>query len=157
MKIEKAHRTDANALTELTIRSKDYWNYGAKQIEVWREDLTITPDYIDDNQIFKLIVSNNLVGFYAFRSEGKSLVKLHFLFVEPEYIGKGYGKALMDDFLERVRTTGYEKATLDSDPNAEKFYELLGFKTVGKMKTKVEGRFLPIMEMELKSTPQQYT
>ncbi len=150
MKIEKAHRTDASELTQLTIRSKDYWNYGAKQIEEWRDDLTIKPKYIDENQVFKLIISNKLIGFYAFQPENKKNVKLNFLFVEPEFIGKGYGKLLMNNFLERIRKMDYKKVTLDSDPNAVEFYERIGFRIVGKLKTKVKDRFLPIMEMDIK-------
>ncbi len=150
MKIEKAHRADANNLTNLTIRSKDYWNYGAKQIQEWIDDLTITPNYIAKNEVFKLVLSDEVIGFYAFQPENKKLVKLNFLFLEPEFIGKGYGKLLMNDFLQRVRRMGLQKAILDSDPNAVKFYEQIGFKIVGKLKTKVEGRFLPIMEMDIK-------
>ena len=150
MKIEKANRTDASELTELTIRSKDYWNYGEKQIQEWRGDLTIKPNYIDENQVFKLIISNKLIGFYAFQPENEKLVKLNFLFVEPEFIGKGYGKLIMDDFLARIKKMDYEKATLDSDPNAVEFYRRIGFRIVGKLKTKVKDRFLPIMEMEIK-------
>ena len=52
MKIGKANKTDAEKITELAIRSKDYWNYGAKQIEEWRDGLTITSKYIDENQVY---------------------------------------------------------------------------------------------------------
>ncbi len=149
MKIEKAHHIDANELTDLTIRSKDHWNYGAKQIEEWKDDLTITPQYIDENQVFKLIISNELVGFYAFQPENETLVKLNFLFVEPKFIGKGYGKLLMNDFLDRIRKLDYKKVTLDSDPNAVVFYMRIGFSVIGQLKTKVKDRFLPIMEMDL--------
>ena len=37
MKIVKAKREDAGALSELTMRSKDHWNYGATQMEKWRD------------------------------------------------------------------------------------------------------------------------
>jgi hypothetical protein len=56
MKIEKTTRNDAQDLTELTIRSKSYWNYDKKQIEEWREELTITEKYFDENQIYKLVI-----------------------------------------------------------------------------------------------------
>ncbi len=50
-----------------------------------------------------------MVGFYAFRSGNGKMVKLDFLFVEPEYIGRGYGKVLMADLLQRVKETDGEK------------------------------------------------
>jgi len=46
MNIEKANKTDAKQLTELTIRSKSHWNYSKQQIEAWRNDLTVTEDYL---------------------------------------------------------------------------------------------------------------
>ena len=150
MKIEKANRTDAEKITDLTFRSKDYWNYGDKQIEEWKDDLTISSKYIDDNHVYKLTINDELIGFYAFQAENDKVVKLNFLFVEPKHIGAGYGKRLMVDFLKRIEKTNYEKVTLDADPNAEKFYKRIGFKVVGKLKSSIKDRFLPIMEMEIK-------
>ncbi|BDW93959.1 GNAT family N-acetyltransferase [Muricauda ruestringensis] len=150
MKIKKAHRTDANKITDLTIRSKDFWNYGAEQIAEWKDDLTITSDYIDENQVFKLSVENEIIGFYAFNSQDKNTVKLNFLFVEPKFIGKGYGKILLNDFLKRMEETDYDKITLDADPNVENFYTRAGFKVVGRLQSSIKNRYLPIMEMEIK-------
>ena len=150
MKIERANKTDAEKITELTIRSKDYWNYGAKQIEEWSDELTITSKYIDENHVYKLITTNELVGFYAFQLINQKVIKLDFLFIEPMFIGKGYGKVLLTDFLQRIKKTEYEKIILEADPNAEKFYERNGFKVVGKLKSSMKDRFLPIMEMKIK-------
>src|SRR5690606_39603027 len=107
MKIERANKTDAEKITELTIRSKDYWNYGAKQIEEWSDELTITSKYIDENHVYKLITTNELVGFYAFQLINQKVIKLDFLFIEPMHIGKGYGKVLLTDFLQRIKKTEY--------------------------------------------------
>lgn len=149
MKVIKAENTDAQELTRLTIQSKSYWEYSVEQIENWREDLTITPHYIDKNQVYKLIHNEQLVGFYAYQPVSKTDVKLNFLFVAPASIGKGYGKVLMTDFLQRIKTLAYKKAQLDADPNAEAFYKSQGFRVIGKLKSSIEGRFLPIMEKEL--------
>jgi len=150
MKIEKTGRPDAKVLTELTIRSKSYWNYGKKQIEKWREELTITEKYIDENQIYKLVSDDILIGFYAYQPENETDIKLNYLFVEPKFIGKGYGKILITDFLKRVQNTEFKRVILDADPNAEKFYNGIGFRVIGKLKSTIKDRFLPIMEMEIK-------
>ena len=151
MKIVKSNQTDAKDLTELTIRSKSHWNYGEKQIEEWREELTITENYINENQIYKLLIDNLLIGFYAYHSENKTDIKLNYLFVEPKNIGKGYGKVLMSDFLQRIENSEFERVILDADPNAEKFYSKFGFRVIGKLKSSIKDRFLPIMELKLKS------
>ena len=149
MKIEKAKNTDAKELTELTIRSKSHWNYSKEQIDKWKDDLTVTPNYIDEKEVYKLIVNNGIIGYYAYFQLNEEDVKLENLFIEPAFIGQGYGRLLMSDFLKRIKKAAYIRVTLDSDPYAEKFYTDIGFRVVGQLKTSVENRFLPIMEMEI--------
>lgn len=150
MYIQQAIPTDAKELTELTIRSKSYWNYGKKQIEEWRAELTITEKYIDENHIYKLEIDKLLIGFYAYHPINPTDIKLNYLFIEPKYIGKGYGQFLMTDFLRRIKKSQFERVSLDADPNAEKFYSRLGFRSIGKLKSSIKNRFLPIMELEIK-------
>lgn len=149
MNISPAKITDANTLAELTIRSKNHWDYGHAQIEQWRDELTITPDYIDKNSVFKLVKEEQILGFYAFAPESTEEVKLNFLFVEPEAIGKGYGKRLLTHFLNSLKGTNYKRVVLDADPHAEAFYASQGFTVIGKLKSSIAGRFLPIMQLEL--------
>jgi len=150
MIIEKARRQDAKNLTELTLRSKSYWDYGKEQIEEWREELTITENHIDANQVHKLIKDDFLIGFYSYRPENQTDIKLDYLFVEPNYIGKGYGKILMTDFLKRIENSGFKRVILDADPHAEKFYTGRGFRVIGKLESSIKNRFLPIMELKIK-------
>ena len=146
MKIEKAIKKDAQDLTELTIRSKSYWNYSSKQIEAWREELSVSETYIVEKNIYKLTENNTIIGYYSYYELNKSEVMLENLFVEPQYIGKGIGKRLMSDFLNRLKNSDYKKALLDADPNAENFYAKLEFKVIGKRETSIKNRFMPIME-----------
>ena len=150
MIIEKAHATDAKAITELTLRSKAYWNYGETQIEAWKEELTIHPSYIQDNHVFKLEDQGQLIGFYAYLFLEKSRVKLTFLFIDPPFIGKGYGNVLIQDFFERIMPDKVERVVLDADPNAEQFYQRHGFKVIGKLASSIKDRYLPIMEKNLR-------
>lgn len=149
MIITNAKQEDADTLTELTIRSKNHCGYGHAQIEQWRDELTITPDYIDQNSVFRLVEAGNTLGFYAFARESTEEVKLNFLFVEPEAIGKGYGKRLLTHFLNSLKGTNYKRVVLDADPHAEAFYASQGFTVIGKLKSSIAGRFLPIMQLEL--------
>lgn len=151
MTIERATRTDSKTLTELTMRSKSHWDYSMQQIEKWRDDLTISKDYITEKEVYKLIDSENkIIGYYSYFLINEVKVKLENLFVEPKFIGCGYGKMLMNDFIERIRKTRTEKIILESDPNAENFYKKIGFKVIGKLETSIKNRFLPIMELKIK-------
>ena len=151
MKIEKTIRTDAKELTELTIRSKSHWDYSKQQIEKWRDDLTVSETYIIEKEVYKLIDNKNkIIGYYSYFKIDELNIKLENLFVEPKFIGCGYGKMLMSDFLERIKKTKSEKIILDADPNVEKFYEQIGFKVIGQLETSIKDRFLPIMELKIK-------
>lgn len=152
MTIEKAKNTDGKELTELTLRSKSHWNYSKEQIDKWKNDLTVTSNYIDEKEVFKLLADNILIGYYSYFELNEENVKLENLFIEPKFIGQGYGKLLMSDFLQRVKKAEYNKVTLDADPNAERFYRSIGFKVVEQLKSSMKDRFLPIMEMEIASS-----
>ena len=157
MTIEKALKKDAQILTDLTMRSKSYWDYGAEQIMSWKDDLTITTDYIDINKVYKLTNKHNIImGYYSYYFLNDAVIKLDNLFIDPPYIGHDFGTLLMNDFLKRIKSFRFEKVTLDADPNAEKFYHKFGFKTVGKLESTIKNRFLPIMEMKINEVISTY-
>ncbi|WP_163718158.1 GNAT family N-acetyltransferase [Mangrovibacterium lignilyticum] len=144
--IERVHAADAQLLTELTFRSKAYWKYSPEQMEAWREELKITSDYLEYSSAYKLLVDDQLVGYYTYRPIDAATAKLDNLFIEPEFIGRGYGNYLLSDFMMQVQEAGFERVVLDADPNSEAFYLSYGFRTVGHLKTDIEGRFMPVME-----------
>jgi len=149
MEINKALPEDHVILTAITKRSKNHWGYGLEQIELWKEDLTISESYIQQHQVYKISQENIILGYYSYFEIDANKVKLDNLFIDPIYIGKGIGKLLMNDFFKRVNKENYLTVTLDADPNATDFYSKLGFEIVGKLPTSIEGRYLPIMEKEL--------
>lgn len=149
MKIKKASINDNETLTEITKKSKAYWGYSEEQILKWNNNLTVSKDYIETNCVFKLVNNNKIVGYYSYIIKEEKNVILDNLFILPEYIGKGLGKYLMTDFLNRMKDEKFKKITLDSEPNAEDFYLKIGFKKIGEFETSIKTRFMPIMEMSL--------
>lgn len=150
MKIKKAHISDSKQLTELTIRSKSYWKYSKLQIEKWRDDLSVSKNYILEKKVYKLTDNEKLIGYYSYFKLNEEDVKLENLFIEPDFIGKGYGKMLMLDMLQRIEKTEIKRVILDADPNSRVFYEHIGFKVIGKRKSSIKDRFLPIMEIKIR-------
>ncbi|WP_125722440.1 GNAT family N-acetyltransferase [Flavobacterium ustbae] len=149
MNIQKAKPEDHIILTEITKKSKAFWGYSKEQILAWDKHLTITSAYIQKNPVFNLVEEKQIIGYYSYLKEENNQVKLDNLFLLPEYIGKGFGTLLMNDFLQRMRNEKCQKIILDSEPNAEQFYQKLGFKKVGEFETSIKNRFMPIMEMNL--------
>lgn len=149
MKLEKANSNDDEVLTAITKKSKAYWGYSEEQIKIWSELLTITPTYIETKSVYKLVVDTKTVEYYSFFYEDEHTIKLDNLFILPDYIGKGLGRILLDDFLILVKRTNVNKIILDSEPNAEMFYAKLGFIKVGEIETSIKNRYLPIMELNI--------
>lgn len=148
MPIHKATPQDADVLTSLTLKSKAHWGYNAAQMAAWQAQLDFRDNYIENHEVYKLVVNNVLVGYYSYFNNNDAIV-LDKLFVLPQYIGKGFGRLLVEDFLQRIRNTGHTKVTLEADPNAEGFYATFGFKTTHYEPTETEERFLPAMELIL--------
>jgi GNAT superfamily N-acetyltransferase len=147
--ILKATLDNAEVLTEITKKSKAHWGYSNEQLEEWSQILTVTPEYIKANPVYKLVVDNFIAGYYSYINQSTNEVLLDNLFVLPSYIGRGYGKFLLTDFINRVKTEGIKKIVLEADPNAEMFYSNFGFVRTGEIVTGVKDRYLPIMELNI--------
>lgn len=75
------------------------------------------------------------------------VISIYFL---PEYIGKGYGKPLMQASVDGLAKMGYNKVylwVLEDNKSARHFYEKFGFRPSGEvMVTKIGGK--PLRELQ---------
>ncbi|KZE46356.1 N-acetylglutamate synthase [Brevibacillus parabrevis] len=151
MQIRKAYVNEAAALSELCFRSKAYWGYSDEFMETCRDDLTVTADYISTGLVYVLEEDNELRGFMGLEQEeqtGSWLLKD--LFVDPDSIGKGYGKLLWGHMLGLARELGIENISIHSDPHAEPFYVARGARRIGEVVSSVfPGRKLPLLEVRI--------
>ncbi len=111
--------------------------------------MTITQEYIDNYYVFKLSDNGQIIGYYSYMRLNSKTVKLDNIFIHPDHIRKGYGKFLMENFIQRMKKDRFKIITLDSEPNAEFFYKKFDFTVVGKIESSIKDRFLPIMEKEV--------
>lgn len=94
--------------------------------------------------------TDELVGFYAIERLSDDDFELEALFVLPEFIGTGVGRALMTDAITRAAQQGGRRLIIQSDPNAEAFYRSAGGQVVGERESSsIPGRVLPIVEIAL--------
>ena len=90
------------------------------------------------------------VAFYTL-TDKNGVAWLDNLWVMPEFIGRGVGKALFLHALDFARHRGYKILQLEADPNAAGFYEKMGMHKIAERRYELEGqpRILPLMEMTL--------
>jgi N-acetylglutamate synthase-like GNAT family acetyltransferase len=147
-KIRQARAEECNALSELTMRSKAHWGYDAAFMADVREDLEIVAErFLPDFHVYVLENDSEMIGFYSLDPVDADTVELTHLFVEPKYIGKGFGKQLWQDSLHVAQSLGFRRLTLSSDPYAEPFYASQGAARIGEKESTVRARrMLPLME-----------
>ena len=150
LEIHRATPEQAGELTRIALAAKAHWGYPQRWLEIWTPQLTFSPEYFEKNEGWVAAVDEILVGFYTLQEESR-IASLENLWVSPEYIGKGIGKALFLHAVELSRQRGYELLQLEADPNAIGFYEKMDMHKVDEHRYEVEGqsRILPIMEMKL--------
>ena len=149
-RIRQALPSEVEHLSELAFRSKSYWGYSDQFMQACLEELTIDKCYIENNPTFVVEVGRNAIGFYSLEHISAAEVELGFLFVDPIFIGKGYGRKLMMHAQEKSRQLGYGKMTIEGDPNAERFYRSAGGSVVSTRKSaSIPNRELPIFCINL--------
>jgi N-acetylglutamate synthase-like GNAT family acetyltransferase len=152
IKIRNATLDEAQQLSALALRSKSHWEYSEEMVRSFEAELTIPPNQIesDDFDYFVAEDSSAVLGFYALERESSTQFELEALFVDPEYIGKGIGRQLMQHAIENVKAKGGKSLVIQGDPNAESFYQAAGGKQIGDRESgSVSGRFLPLFEIEI--------
>jgi GNAT superfamily N-acetyltransferase len=91
-----------------------------------------------------------MVGFYAIECQSSEEAELEALFVEPEFIGRGIGRMLIEHAKQKTAALGIARLIIQGDPNATDFYEAAGGVYTGQREsTSIPGRFLPIFTISL--------
>jgi GNAT superfamily N-acetyltransferase len=85
-----------------------------------------------------------IVGFVTPLDVGDRL-ELEDLFVDPEWMKRGVGRALVADVVETARQRGFSQIVVIANPHALAFYEKVGF----VVDREVETRFGPGHRMHL--------
>ena len=78
---------------------------------------------------------------------GVSQGKVEMLFIDPPYFGKGFGKALIVEAINKYGVT--EVDVNEQNPKAVDFYEYLGFETFERTPTDGQGANFPILKMRM--------
>ena len=130
-------------------------------LKVWESSVMATHHFLQKNDIhvFKKMIlekeifsqvnityardsSNNILGFMGVAEDN-----LEMLFIDPDHIGKGIGKLLLLDAINRFNITKVD--VNEQNEQALKFYEHFGFKIISRSELDSTGRPYPILHMQL--------
>jgi GNAT superfamily N-acetyltransferase len=149
IRIRPARADEADLLTDLGLRAKAVWGYDAGFLARCRTVMTVKAANIESRPHFVAELNGRIAGFYGLEPEAEG-VGLDYLFVEPELIGRGVGRALWTHAIAGARRLGHRALIVVSDPNAEGFYLKMGCRRIGTRPSELEnGRQLPLLRLAL--------
>ncbi|MEG0772813.1 GNAT family N-acetyltransferase [Clostridium sp.] len=138
-----ANVCDSKVLTNLAIRSEAYWGYDFEFMENFKAIYKVSEEFISNNPTFIMKEDENIIGFYGLLIE-KSGIALEYFFIEPKYIGKGYGKELWKHVMKTCESLDVVEFEIVTSPQAKDFYIKLGAKLQGEVESLVaKGRIIP--------------
>jgi GNAT superfamily N-acetyltransferase len=149
IRIRPACIEEADLLTDLSLRAKAVWGYDASFLARCRAIMTVKAAAIASRPHAVAELNGRIAGFYGFEplTEG---IGLDYLFVEPDLIGRGVGRALWNHAAGAARGLGHRALIVVSDPNAEGFYLRMDCRRIGTRPSELEpGRQLPLLRLAL--------
>ncbi|WP_156308440.1 GNAT family N-acetyltransferase [Sphingobacterium endophyticum] len=99
----------------------------------------------NDFQVFCLLNENRVLGFI-----GVAEKKVEMLFIDPAYIGQGFGKKLLNFAIHELNANLVD--VNEQNTNALKFYQKFGFEIFEKTDRDEQGREYPLLRMRLIGT-----
>ncbi len=150
LKFVDAETEDSKLLSYTAFNSKKIWGYSSDLMNLWKEDLVISKEYIRENKTVKVFDGNEFLGFFAIKNIDKRNAELDHLWLKPEKINKNYGREIFSHIIEYLSLNGIEKMTLIAEPNAIGFCQKMNGSPVGKFQSKINGRVLDIYEFKIK-------
>ena len=157
LRINEATESDSKELTSISFEAKRHWNYPEYYYEVWKNELIITPDYINQNIVCKSQINNETIGFYSIIENadifwsGEILIEKGFwmehLFIRPKYHKLGIGRLMAEHAIRISKQKGINRLLVFADPFASGFYEKIGAHFLYESKSSIPGRFIPVYEL----------
>lgn len=130
-------------LSALCLRSKAYWGYDAEFMAACIEELTLSEQDFANDPIAVLEDSNGIGGVAHVCVDAEACY-LDKLFIDPDRIGRGYGRKLYLWALDAARALGARELVIEADPDAAPFYQRMGSLRTGEILSgSIAGRVLP--------------
>jgi GNAT superfamily N-acetyltransferase len=149
VRIRDANMAEAAALAELQRRSSSVWEEDRLALERHPDAIFAPTEAIRQGHVRVAVDDEgSLLGFCAAFAHADGAWELDDLFVEPEHMRSGVGRALVEDAAARARAAGARRVAVTANPRAYGFYERVGF-VFGET---VQTRFYPARRMHLDLT-----
>ncbi len=89
-----------------------------------------------------------MLGVASISYEGTD-AEIEGLWVSPDAMGQGVGRALFEEIIRRAKAKSAILLHIASDPQAAGFYTRMGAIQNGTVPSRPEGRVLPLLSLKL--------
>lgn len=144
-RLRAGREDEAEALSELALRSKGHWGYDRAFLDACREELRLRPGEVAARRTTVAEQDGRILGFATLEGDGPE-GELGMLFVDPEAIGGGVGRLLYRHVLAEAGRLAFTRLTIEADPHAEPFYLAMGAQRIGEAPSgSIPSRALPLL------------
>lgn len=142
-KIRRAEIFECEILTDIAVQSEAYWGYDSIFMENFKALYKVTEEFVINNPTYVIEQDKGIIGFYSIQRDEKETA-LEYFYIEPQSIGKGYGKILWYHMVNNCKDRGIKKIVLVTSPQAKEFYSKMGAILIGEVESLVtKGRKVP--------------
>jgi putative acetyltransferase len=148
---DKLAMQDAHRRSIREVCSNDY---GENEVKAW-SDVSYDDDRFKDNieNEFHIVVEKNgkIEGGCHAKNHSEDLGEIMGLYLSPEVIGLGAGRAVFEKAIKYLKECGVNKVVITGTRTAKGFYERMGFQAVSEEKLfDIRGEQIACYEMEMK-------
>ena len=147
--IRSARVDELPGLSDLCLRSKAVWGYDEDFIAACRGELSFGPQDLESTHVAVAQEDRSIVGVVQVRisADNADLLKL---FVAPDVLRKGTGRALFAWAADTSRRMGAHQLVIEADPGAAPFYRRMGARDAGTAPSvSIPGRMLPRLTFDV--------
>jgi GNAT superfamily N-acetyltransferase len=143
VRIRDATTAEAQLLEDLQRRSSDVWPEYREALAANPDAIALPSSFIDSGWVRVAVDDHDAaIGFSVVMPTAGAAHELDGLFVEPQHMLGGVGRALVEDAAARATGQGAERLEVTAGP-AQAFYEKVGFCLIDVTRT----RFGPAVRM----------
>ena len=129
--VRRAAPGEVDELQRLYRRSSLWWASDRDLVAAHPEWVGPSPEQVERGWVRVVLDDGRIAGFSTVVPGPGPGAELEALFVEPDRMGRGLGRLLVEDAVVTARAAGWRGLRVVANANALGFYERMGFVATG--------------------------
>ena len=141
--IRNAEVTEHEILSEIAFKAEAYLGYDDDYMNKFKAIYKVSEKFIRENLTVVMEDDRKIVGFYGLINS-ETETSLEYFFIEPDYIGRGFGRILWSYLEKDCKEHCINKLSIVTSPQSKNFYVKMGAVICGEVESLLRrGRKIP--------------